>query len=127
MRASVRMGVKLLVVAAALSTHSPERQRKLLNWFVLFIGPLFILWPERFSRYKWDSTSGGVDTAGPALIADRLSSVNGCSMKTEANLAAVKTIPPGRIMFETGQFILDSRHRFTFPTCHRRQMPPGVR
>jgi len=28
-------------------------------------------------------------------------SVNGCSMKTEANLAAVKAIPPGKIMFET--------------------------
>ncbi|KAF9785842.1 Mg-dependent DNase [Thelephora terrestris] len=28
-------------------------------------------------------------------------SVNGCSMKTEANLVAVKAIPPGKIMFET--------------------------
>jgi len=27
--------------------------------------------------------------------------VNGCSMKTEANMAAVKAIPPGKIMFET--------------------------
>ena len=123
----MRMGVKLLVVTAALSIHSLERQRKLLNWFVPFIGLLFIPWPERFSRCKWDSTSGGVDTTGPALTADRLSSVNGCSMKTEANLAAVKTIPPRKLMFETGQFIPDPRHRFTFSTCYRWQMPPGVR
>ena len=27
-------------------------------------------------------------------------------MKTESNLAAVKAIPPGKIMFETGQFLL---------------------
>ena len=117
----MRMGVKLLVVTAALSIHSPERQRRLLNWSVPFIGLLFILSPEWFSRYKWDSTSGGVDTAGPAHVADNLStSVNGCSMKTEANLAAVKAIPPGKIMFETGQFIPDPRHRFTFSTvCYR--------
>ena len=35
-------------------------------------------------------------------------------MKTEDNLAAVKTIPPRRIMFETGQSIPDPGHRFTF-------------
>jgi hypothetical protein len=40
---------------------------------------------------------------GPGLVAHNPSSVNGCSMKTEANLAAVKAIPPGKIMFETGQ------------------------
>ena len=32
--------------------------------------------------------------------------MNGCSMKTEANLAAVKVIPPGKIMFETGRSFL---------------------
>ena len=30
-------------------------------------------------------------------------SVNGCSLKTEENLAAVKAIDPRRIMFETGR------------------------
>jgi len=38
---------------------------------------------------------------GPEVIAYYLSSVNGCSMKTEANLATAKAIPPGKIMFET--------------------------
>ena len=66
------MGVKLLVVTAVLSIHSPERRRRLLNWFAPSINPLFIPWFERFSRYKWDSTSGGVDTAVLGLIADAL-------------------------------------------------------
>ena len=39
-------------------------------------------------------------------------------MKTEDNLAAVKTIPPRRIMFETGQSIPDPGHRFTFSICY---------
>ena len=51
---------------------------------------------------------------GSALIANDLYSVNGCSMKTEANLAAVKAIPPGKIMFETGQPVPYTRHQFTF-------------
>lgn len=42
-------------------------------------------------------------------------------MKTEANLATVKAIPPGKIMFETGQPIPDPGHRFNVPilTCYR--------
>ena len=56
---------------------------------------------------------GGIVITGPALIADDLYSVNGCSMKTEANLAAVKAIPPGKIMFETGQSVPDLRPQFT--------------
>lgn len=48
-------------------------------------------------------------------------------MKTEANLAAVDAIPPKKIMFETGQFVPDSRYRSTSSTYYRRQMPPGVR
>ena len=68
----MRTGVKQLVVTAALSIHSPERRRRSLNWFVPSIGPLFIPRFERFCRYKWDSTSGGVDTADPGLIADAL-------------------------------------------------------
>jgi hypothetical protein len=62
---------------------------------------------------------------GPALIADNLSSVNGCSMKTDANLSAVKAIPPERIMFETGQSIPDLGRPVLI--CYRWQMPPGVR
>ena len=31
-------------------------------------------------------------------------SVNGCSLKTEENLAAIKAIDLQRIMFETGKF-----------------------
>jgi Tat protein secretion system quality control protein TatD with DNase activity len=46
-------------------------------------------------------------------MSDHARSVNGCSMKTEANLAAVKAIPPGKIMFETGQFIPVPRSKFT--------------
>ena len=42
---------------------------------------------------------------GATLIADDTNSVNGCSMKTEANLTAVKAIPPANIMFETGQCV----------------------
>ena len=48
---------------------------------------------------------GGILAAGPTFTADDPPSVNGCSMKTEANLAAVKAIPPGKIMFETGQLV----------------------
>lgn len=44
-----------------------------------------------------------------APMTDVLFSVNGCSMKTEANLAVVKAIPPGKIMFETGQPVPDLR------------------
>lgn len=55
----------------------------------------------------------------PALVTDDVRSVNGCSMKTEANLAAVKTIPPGKIMFETGWFIADPKHHFTLQSVDR--------
>ena len=75
--------------------------------------PALHLWPERFSRYKWDSTSGAFLTIYPALAADYMRSVNGCSMKTEANLAAVKAIPPGKIMFETGWSIPNPRRQST--------------
>lgn len=61
--------------------------------------------PEQISRYKWDSTSGAVVVTEPSFRTDHIRSVNGCSMKTEANLAAVRKIPPGKIMFETGRFI----------------------
>lgn len=49
-------------------------------------------------------------TVDSALITDGLPSVNGCSMKTAANLAAVRAIPPGKIMFETGQLVPDLRY-----------------
>ena len=114
MKASERMGASPSAVTVALFIHSPERQRKSLNWFARFRHSLNS-WIEIFSRYKWDSTSGiwGV-TGVSALIADVLYSVNGCSMKTEANLAAVKAIPPGKIMFETGQPVPDLMPQFTF-------------
>ncbi len=32
-------------------------------------------------------------------------SLNGCSLKTEANLAAAKAIRPDKIMFETGEYL----------------------
>lgn len=55
---------------------------------------------------------------GPAT--DGVPSVNGCSMKTEANLAAVKAIPPGKIMFETGRSIPDpSWHKFALEPVDR--------
>lgn len=69
--------------------------------------------PERFPRYKWDFTSGGIVLMGPAFVTENMRSVNGCSMKTEANLAAVKAIPPGKIMFETGRFAPDPRDQIT--------------
>jgi TatD DNase family protein len=55
----------------------------------------------------------GIVKVGPAPIANNPCSVNGCSMKTEANLAAVKAIPPGKIMFETGWSVPDRMHQFT--------------
>lgn len=51
-------------------------------------------WVERIAVVNFVSTT------------EDLPSVNGCSMKTEANLAAIKAIPPGKIMFETGKSIL---------------------
>lgn len=42
---------------------------------------------------------------GSVLVANDSPSVNGCSMKTEANLAVVKAIPPANIMFETGESV----------------------
>jgi len=108
------MGVRPLAVTAAWFIHSLERRRKSLNWFVQSIRHLFDLGPERVSRYKWDSTSGWWNWHGSALTANDLYSVNGCSMKTEANLAAVKAIPPGKIMFETGRSVSVLRLQFTF-------------
>ena len=107
MRALGRVGAEPLVVTVAWSIHSPGRQRKSLNWSVQSIGLLPTL-PERSSRCEWDFTSGGMSAIDSGLTPDGPSSVNGCSMKTEANLAAVKAIPPGKIMFETGRFIPDS-------------------
>lgn len=94
------------------SIHSQGRQRKLLNWFVLYQSVLHLR-PQFFYRYRWDFTSGAIVITGPALVTDDMPSVNGCSMKTEANLTAVKAIPPGKIMFETGPYIPDPRHKFT--------------
>ena len=70
--------------------------------------------PEQIYRCRWDFISGTVVITDPTLATDDTCSVNGCSMKTEANLAAVKAIPPGKIMFETGWSILDWRHSSYF-------------
>jgi TatD DNase family protein len=75
--------------------------------------PVLHLRPDRVYRYRWDFTLGVIVIMDPSLPADYSRSVNGCSMKTEANLAAVKAIPPGNIMFETGRSILDPRPQFT--------------
>ena len=58
MKASERMGVSPLVVTVAWFIHSLVRQRKSLNWFAQSVCHLFNSRLERFSRYKWGSTSG---------------------------------------------------------------------
>jgi hypothetical protein len=107
------MAGKVLVATVAWSIRSLGLQRKSLNWFVQCAGLIFVPRLNTFPRYKWDSTSGGIVIVGPAFITENMRSVNGCSMKTEANLAAVKAIPPGKIMFETGRFAPDPRDQIT--------------
>ncbi len=54
-------------------------------------------------RWTWGSTSGKLLSCWRhTLEIDEHRSLNGCGMKTEQNLAAVKAVRPDKIMFETG-------------------------
>jgi hypothetical protein len=55
-------------------------------------------------------------------VALAVSSVNGCSLKTDQNLIAAKAIKPAFIMFETGMLISIN----PYPMLPQFQMPPGV-
>jgi hypothetical protein len=104
-RDSVKMAGEPSAVEVGSYTASRDLLRMQLTMCVLEICPLNpTLLRGSVPRLIWDFISGSFPSYYPLPRENAyiFKSVNGCSLKTEENLAAVKVIDLQRIMFETG-------------------------